>query len=210
MAFRSQVLVLVGVLAAAITLPVLAQDQKAPPTRIRGTIEAAGLTNNPQSISVLTRDGSHQTLGLTDATRYSAVKAMKLSDIKQGSFIGSAGKPGPNGQIEALEVVVFPEEARGTGEGHYDWDLLPGSSMTNATVSAVVSGKSGRDLDLTYKGGSAKLKVPENVPVVTFVPASAKDLKAGLAVFVLATPAADGKLTAARIMLEKDGVKPPM
>jgi hypothetical protein len=210
MAFRSQVLVLAGVLAAAITLPVLAQDQKAPPMRIRGTIDAANVSSTPQTISVTTRDGAHQTLGLTDATRYSAVKAMKLSDIKQGSFIGSAGKPGPNGQIEALEVVVFPEEARGTGEGHYDWDLLPGSSMTNATVSAVVSGKSGRDLDLTYKGGSAKLKVPENVPVVTFVPASAKDLKAGLAVFVLATPAADGKLTAARIMLEKDGVKPPM
>jgi hypothetical protein len=209
MSFRSQVLV-AGVLAAAIALPVLAQDQKAPPMRIRGTIDAASVGNNPQIISITTRDGARQTLGLTDATRYSAVKAMKLSDIKKGSFIGSAGKPGANGQIEALEVVVFPEEARGTGEGHYDWDLLPGSSMTNATVSAVVSGKSGRDLDLTYKGGSAKLKVPENVPVVTFVPASAKDLKAGLAVFVLATPAADGKLTAARIMLEKDGVKPPM
>ncbi|RXZ38447.1 hypothetical protein D9O50_02635 [Oxalobacteraceae bacterium CAVE-383] len=209
MSFRSQVLLgafAAAVAAAAVVLPAQAQEQKAQPMRIRGTIDA----NNPQSISVTTRDGGHQTLALTDATRYSAVKAMKLSDIKQGSFIGSAGKPGPNGQIEALEVVVFPEEARGTGEGHYDWDLLPGSSMTNATVSAVVSGKSGRDLDLTYKGGSAKLKVPENVPVVTFVPASAKDLQPGLAVFVMAVPAADGKLTAARVLMEKDGVKPPM
>jgi hypothetical protein len=208
MTFRSKVLLGAFALAVSsvVALPVLAQEQKAQPMRLRGTIDAA----TPQSITITTRDGAHQNLALTDATRYSAVKAMKLSDIKQGSFIGSAGKPGPNGQIEALEVVVFPEEARGTGEGHYDWDLLPGSSMTNATVSAVVSGKSGRDLDLSYKGGSAKLKVPENVPVVTFVPAGAKDLKPGLAVFVMAVPAADGKLTAARVMMEKDGVKPPM
>lgn len=204
MAFRSKLLF--GVLTISLALPVLAQDQKLPPQRIRGTIDATSAT----TLTVTTRDGVHQTIALADTTRYSAVKALKMSAIKKGSFIGSAGKPGPNGEIEAMEVVVFPEEARGTGEGHYDWDLLPGSSMTNATVSAIVSSNNGRDLDLTYKGGSAKLKVPKNVPVVTFVPATAKDLKAGLAVFIVATPATDGKLTAARIMVEKDGVKPPM
>jgi hypothetical protein len=204
MSFRSQVLL--GTLAVAVAFPVLAQDQNAKPVRVRGTIDSS----SAQSISVTTKDGAHQTLALTDATKYSAVKAMKMSDIKKGSFIGSAGKPAANGKIEALEVVVFPEEARGTGEGHYDWDLLPGSSMTNATVSAVVSGKTGRDLDLNYKGGTAKLIVPKNVPVVTFVPATAKDLKPGLAVFAMATPGADGSMTVARIVMEKNGVKPPM
>lgn len=204
MSLRSTIFL--GVLTAAFTLPVFAQDQKAPPQRIRGTIDASNAT----TLTLTTREGTHQTIALNDKTRYSAVKALKMSAIKKGSFIGTAGKPGANGEIEAMEVVVFPEEARGTGEGHYDWDLMPGSSMTNATVSAVVSGNNGRDLDLTYKGGSAKVKVPKDVPVVTFVPASTKDLKAGLATFVIATPDAAGKLTAARIILEKDGVKPPM
>jgi hypothetical protein len=204
MSLRSKILL--SVFVAAFTLPALAQDQKAPPVRIRGTID----TTDAATLTVTTRNGAHQTLALTGTTRYSSVVALKMSAIKKGSFIGSAGKPGANGEIEAMEVVVFPEALRGTGEGHYDWDLLPGSSMTNATVSAVVTGKTGRDLDLTYKGGTAKLKVPKDTPVVTFVPASAKDLKAGLAVFVVATPATDGTLTAARIVLEKDGVKPPM
>jgi hypothetical protein len=204
MSLRSRIVL--TVLMAAIALPVFAQAPKASPVRIRGVIDVS----DAQSISVKTRDGSKQILALTDATRYSAVKALKLSDIKQGSFIGSAGKPGADGKIDALEVVVFPEEARGTGEGHYDWDLLPGSSMTNATVSAVVSGKSGRDLNLTYKGGATTLLVADNVPVVTFVPAVAADLKPGLAVFIVAAPGGDGKLAAARIVLEKDGVKPPM
>lgn len=204
MSFGSKILL--SVLTIAFTLPAFAQDQKMPPQRIRGTIDATDAT----SVTLTTREGAHQTIALTGATSYSTVKALKMSAIKKGSFIGSAGKPGPNGEIEAMEVVVFPEEARGTGEGHYDWDLLPGSSMTNATVSAVVSGNSGRDLELSYKGGSAKLKVPKDVPVVTFVPASTKDLKAGLAIFIVASAAADGKLTAARIVVEKDGVKPPM
>jgi hypothetical protein len=204
MSFRSQVLL--GVFAAAVAFPVFAQSQKAPPLRIRGTVEAS----SAGSLSVTTRDGVHQSLALTDATRYSAVKALPLSAIKQGSFIGSAGKPGPDGKIEALEVVVFPEEARGSGEGHYDWDLLPGSSMTNATVSAIVSGNAGRDLDLTYQGKTIKINVPKNVPVVTFVPSGAQEVKPGMAVFVVATRAEDGKLTAARVVHEKDGVKPPM
>lgn len=205
MSIRSQVWLGALAVAAAsvIALPAQAQQQ----VRVRGTIAAV---NGSQGITVTGRDGAPQTLALTDATRYSAVKALKMADIKKGSFIGTAGKPGPNGQIEALEVVVFPEEARGTGEGHYDWDLLPGSSMTNATVTALVSGKSGQDLDLSYKGGSAKVKVPANAPVVTFVPAAAGDLKPGLAVFAVATASPDGKLTAGRVVLEKDGVKPPM
>lgn len=123
--------------------------------------------------------------------------SLKIADIKQNSFVGLAGKPGPNGQIEALEVVVFPEEARGTGEGHGDWDLLPGSSMTNGTVTTLVSGKSCQDLELSYKGGAARVKVP----VLTFVPAAAGGLKTRLAIFTVSTASPDGKLSAARIVL---------
>jgi len=189
----------------AIALPMLAAAQNSPPVRIRGTVEAA----DAASVRVQTREGNQVTLAIGSGTRYSAVKALDLSAITSGSFIGTAGKPGPNGSVEAIEVLVFPEEARGSGEGHYDWDLLPGSSMTNATVAAAVSGNNGRDLDLVYQGKSIKVHVPQGVPVVTFALATQQDVKPGLAVFIVASRVADG-MNAARIVVEKDGVKPPM
>lgn len=192
-------------LASMLVLPLLSQAQNAAPSRIRGTV--VGVSGG--DVEVATREGKNLKLHLSDATRYSSVKPLDMSAIKQGSFIGTAGKPTANGGIEALEVVVFPEEARGSGEGHYAWDLLPGSSMTNATVSAVVSGNSGRDLDLVYQGKSIKISVPKDVPVVTIVPATLQDVKPGLTVFVVATRAGDD-WTAGRIVVEKDGVKPPM
>ena len=57
--------------------------------------------------------------------------------VKPGAFLGIASAPGPNGTEQAREVVVFPEAARGTGEGSYPWDLPGGgaSKMTNGTVN---------------------------------------------------------------------------
>lgn len=204
MSLRTKLLMSTAILTIA--LPILASAQSSPPpVRIRGTVDAV----DANSVRVQTREGKQLTLAIGGSTRYSAVKALDLSAITSGSFIGTAGKPGPNGSVEALEVLVFPEEARGTGEGHYDWDLLPGSSMTNATVSAAVSGNNGRDLDLVYQGKSIKVHVPVGVPVVTFAAATQQDVKPGLAVFIVANRVADG-MSAARIVVEKDGVKPPM
>jgi len=136
--------------------------------------------------------------------------AVKPSDIKPGSFIGTAATTGTDGKLTATEVVVFPESARGTGEGHYAWDLGPNSSMTNANVDTVVEGTSGRDLKLSYKGGNNVVTVPQNVPIVTFAPAARTDLTPGKKVFVVATPAAQGTFVAQRVVVEKDGVAPPM
>jgi hypothetical protein len=82
--------------------------------------------------------------------------------------------------------------------------------MTNANVDAVVEGTSGRDLKLSYKGGSKTVTVPANVPVVTFAPATRSDLTPGKKVFVVATPAQPGAFVAQRVVVEKDGVVPPM
>ena len=68
----------------------------------------------------------------------------------------------------------------------------------------------GRDLKLSYKGGSNSVVVPENVPIVTFLPAARTDLTAGKKVFVVAAPGKDGEYAAQRIVVEKDGVAPPM
>ncbi len=189
-----------------LSLTSAAFSQTAAPTRLRGKVDAI----DSQTITMTTREGNVLKLALTKDTTYSYVKAMQMSDIKSGSFIGAAGKPGKDGAIEALEVVVFPEERRGTGEGHYAWDLLPESSMTNATVAAVTQGTSGQDLNLVYKDGSKKVTVPKGTPIVTIVNGQSADVKAGLPVFIVAVPREGGEFTASRIVVGKDGVAPPM
>jgi pimeloyl-ACP methyl ester carboxylesterase len=173
--------------------------------QVRGQIEAVG----DSVISVLTREGQHLQLAVDRTTRYSAVRPLDADAIKPGTYIGTAGTPAADG-VTALEVMVYREERRGTGEGHHDWDLVPGSSMTNATVTAVTPIAGGRNLDLTYQGQHIKLTLPEDAPVVTFAPADGSDLKIGAAIFAVAAPAADGRLTAVSLSIEKDGVKPPM
>lgn len=187
-----------------------AQSPAAKPERIRGDIVSfAGNT-----LKVHRRSGETVTIDMTDASRVNAVRAMQLSDIKPGSYVGAAAMPGPDGKLTAKEVVVFPEAARGMGEGHYAWDLGANSTMTNANVDTIVQGTSGRDLKLSYKGGNNTVNVPANAPVVTLTPATRDELTAGKKVFVVATPESGGgnagRYAGQFIVVEKDGVVPPM
>ena len=116
----------------------------------------------------------------------------------------------PGGELRALEVLVFPEAMRGAGEGHYPWDLEAGSMMTNGTVTGAVEATSGRELSLAFKGGNNKIMVPPGTPIVTFAPAERTDLKPEAPVFFSATKNAEGKLSASRVTVGKDGVAPPM
>jgi hypothetical protein len=115
----------------------------------------------------------------------------------------------------ALEVLVFPEAARGSNEGHYPWDLQPESMMTNATVSTVAASSDGQTLKLDFKDkagvvGTQTIKVKPGTPVVTFLPGTQADAKVGAKVFVGASKAADGTLSAGRLNVGKDGLTPPM
>ncbi|WP_322106893.1 hypothetical protein [Paraburkholderia sp. J41] len=196
----------VTVAAMAFAGAALAQTPNAKPARIRGDI--VSLDGN--TLKVHRRSGDTVSIDLASNVPVSAVKAMQLSDIKPGSFVGTAATTGTDGKLTATEVVVFPEAARGTGEGHYAWDLGPNSTMTNANVDTVVQGTDGRNLKLSYKGGSNQVTVPPNVPIVTFTPASRTDLAPGKQVFVVAMPASQGAYTAQRVVVEKNGVVPPM
>ena len=197
-----------GVTLAALAFAsvALAQTPAVKPSRIRGEV----VSLNGDVLQVHRRSGDTVSINVAPTVGISAVKAMQLADIKPGSFIGTAATTGTDGKLTATEVVVFPESARGTGEGHYAWDLGPNSSMTNANVDTVVEGTSGRDLKLSYKGGNNVVTVPQNVPIVTFAPAARTDLTPGKKVFVVATPAAQGTFVAQRVVVEKDGVAPPM
>jgi hypothetical protein len=192
--------------SAAVTSSAFAQAPAAKVTRIRGAI----VSLNGDTLVVHRNSGDTVSVALAPTLVVGAVKNIKLTDIKPGSFIGTAATTGVDGKMTATEVHVFDESARGTGEGHRAFDLGPNSTMTNANVDTVVTSTNGRVLQLSYKGGTNTVTVPENVPVVAFIPASRADLTAGKKVIVTATSAPGGAYDTQRILVEKNGVVPPM
>jgi hypothetical protein len=185
----------------------MAWSQDAPPVRVRGTIERI---ESPVFV-VKSRDGAELKIVLAEnAVAVGVVKAT-LADIKPGLFVGIAAMPQPDGTQRALEVLIFPEAMRGTGEGHYPWDLQPKSTMTNANVEQVVTGVDGHTLTVKYKDGDKKIIVPPDVPIVTFAPGDKADLRPGTKIFIGASKKLpDGTLQAARVNYGKDGLTPPM
>jgi hypothetical protein len=175
-------------------------------SRIRGTVASLDGT----ALTVTTRDGSEQKIALaSDAAVLGLVKS-SLSDIKSGAFIGVTGMPQADGSQKAVEVHIFPEKARGTGEGFRPWDLRPNSTMTNATVAEQVVGNDGQSLLLKYKDGEKKIVVDTDTPVVSFVDGDRADLKPGAKVIVFVTREGDGTLSSKRIAVGRDGLTPPM
>lgn len=177
-----------------------------PPARIRGSIEK--LDGN--MLHIKSREGEQVDVRLADNVNVAAVVKASLADIKPGTFVGVAAMNGPNGTLRALEVLIFPDAMKGSNEGHYGWDLLPESTMTNATVADTATKVEGQTLTLKYKDGEKTIVVPDGVPVVTFAPGTRDDLKPGAGVFIGAAPKqADGVRQAARVNVGR-GINPPM
>ena len=179
--------------------------QPAPTMRLRGTIEKVDAT----SVVVKERNGETMTVALPDNLTVSEVLPLDPAAIQSGKFIGTAAMPGADGTLAALEVLVFPEAARGSNEGHSPWDLQPGSTMTNATVTAVTPAAKGRSMTLRYKDGEKTIFVPDGIPVVTLQPGDRSLLVPGARVIVTAQNR-DGKPTALRITAGRNGFAPPM
>ena len=199
---RAALLVLVPFFAT----PAAGQTQ--PHAVARATIES----DSPDGGSLVarTRSGQDQTIKLSDKTAVTLVLPATLADVKPGAFIGVAALPGDNGALKAMEVHVFPEAMRGTGEGHRPFDLAPGSTMTNGAVEGRVDGVSGATLTVTYNGGKQVIAVDPNTPIVSFAPGARTDLKVGAAVVARGPREADGTIDAVRILVGKDGLVPPL
>ena len=181
--------------------------QKAPvPTRVRGTIESV----SGDTIQVKSRTGEDVKLRIAPDVSVSGITKISLADIKAGSFVGATTVPGPDGANNAVEVHVFPESMRGTGEGSRPYDLKPNSSMTNATVSESVVGNDGHTLLVKYKDGEKKVFVPDNAPVVTFVPGDKGELKPGAQVVAFMKQLPDGSFETNRVSVGLNGLTPPM
>jgi len=173
--------------------------------RIRGTIESV---EGPVYV-VKNRDGAELKLTVTDNPLFVAISPSTMADIKPGMFVGSAGMMQADGTQKAIEVHIFPESMRGTGEGHYDWDLKPQSKMTNANVEQTVAGVDGQILSVKYKDGEKKLLVTPETIVVTYVPGSKDDLKPGTRIFVAAAKKQpDGTVQTPRITYGRNGAGP--
>ena len=192
-------------MVAASTLYAIAQ-QPPSPSRVRGTIESV----DDDVLSVKSRSGEDVKLHMTPDMRVVGITKISLSDIKVGSFIGTTTVPGPDGMPTAVEVHVFPEEMRGTGEGSRPYDLRPNSTMTNATVAESVVGNDGHTLLVKYKDGEKKVVVTPDTPVVTYVPADKSDLKAGAKVIAFMKKLPDGSFETNRVSVGRDGLTPPM
>ena len=192
------------VMVAASTIYAVAQ-QPPSPSRVRGTIEAV----DGDMLAVKSRAGEDVKLHMTGDIRVVGITKIALTDIKVGSFIGTTTVPGPDGANNAVEVHVFPEDMRGTGEGSRPYDLKPNSSMTNATVESVV-GNDGHTLNIKYKDGEKKVLVSPETPVVTYVPADKSDLKPGAKVIAFMKKLPDGSFETNRVSVGRDGLTPPM
>jgi len=198
--------------AGIAALPLLARPglaQLAPTTRIHGTI--TGLTDN--MLAVRTTGGDAVSIAFGPGTPITGVTAASLADIKPGDFVGTAARPGPDGTLVALEVHIFPESMRGSGEGHRPFNMGPQSTMTNGTVgsdSADVSSVSGRSITVKYAGGEKTVLVPPDVPVVRFEPGTLAMLAPGAQVSITASEATGGVLSAVRIAVGEAGVTPPV
>jgi len=195
-------LVFIVLCSAAFAAPAFAEN-----VRVRATIEQI----DGRVLHVKDRGGEKLRVRLADGARVTGLKKISLADIEPGTFVGSAAVPSADGNLIALEVHLFPESMRGTGEGHRPFDLQPNSTMTNATVSDAVMGKDGKTLTVKYKGGEKKIVVPPAAPVVTYVPGSVNDLKPGVQIVVSGgMRAADGTIEASRVNYGQDGLTPPM
>jgi hypothetical protein len=197
------------ILSAAFVVAATAALAQAPAdmVRVRGTVQSV----DGSTLTVKSRDGADLKIKLADNPVIRTVTAKTVADVKQGLFVGITAMPQPDGTQKAVEIHIFPEAARGTGEGHRPWDLMPGSTMTNANVDSEVAISDGKKLVLKYKDGDKTFIVPDNIKVVMFAPGTAADVKPGAKIFIVAAKKLpDGTLEAPGATVSSGGVDPPM
>ena len=196
----------IAIFAAAVSFAAIAQAPVDNTVRIRGTVEKL----DGQMLAVKARDGSSMHVKLADNYAVMGIAKAGVADIDSGKFIGTTTVGERDGALIALEVHIFPESMRGTGEGHRDWDLRPNSKMTNASVANMVAMGKDKVMTVQYKGGEKKILVNDSTVVVTYQPVERSELKPGAAVFLVSARQPDGSLTAARVNVGLKGQVPPM
>ena len=191
---------LVSILAAVVFAVSVAHAQT--PMRIRGIITSV----EGNTLAVKSRDGVDLNVALADNLTVAVAQSARFEDIKVGDYVGTTTTAGSNGDEVAIEVhYLAPTVAPGQATS----DLVPEAKMTNANVQTAVVATNGYELTLQIPGGTQKVVVPSTTPIVRTVPGARSDLRAGEYVFVSAQKAPDGAITAQRVQVSRDGVRPP-
>jgi hypothetical protein len=173
--------------------------------RLRGVIEGV----NGKTLMARSDKGDQLKLNLAEKMLVVDVVKASMAEIKEGSFIGSGAMPQPDGSQKAIEVHIFPESMRGTGEGFRPWDGAPNSTMTNGTVGNAVTAVEGPVITVKYKDGEKKIIVTPEVPIVRYEIGDMSGLKPGVAFTVVrATKKPDGSFDIDRINVGRDGLVP--
>ena len=197
--------IVVGVICAlAVTIGMASAQDK--PVRVRGAIEQM----DGQMMTIKARDGETLKVKLADDGKVVALVKASMADIRPGSFVGSTAMPEQDGSWKAVEVHIFLESMRGTGEGDRPYDYKPKSTMTNGTVDASVAKVNGATMTLKYKEGEKKINITPETVIVMYASGSKDELKPGAKIYIPgATKQADGTLTTGRVNVGRD-VAPPM
>jgi hypothetical protein len=194
-------------LAAAAACLAAAQAAAQPTTlHIRGQVTAL----DGQMLVVSTREGEPARITLAPNYQVLEVYAVEPSALEAGRDIGVVGERQPDSSLRALAVLLYPRGSRGTTEGHFPWDLTPQSTMTNATIRSTVASAAGRELTVIYRAEQARIVIPQGVPIVTYRPAPRTMLQRGVNVFLTGAQLDDNTLTAARVLVGRAGLIPPM
>src|SRR6185369_5438659 len=190
----------------ALTLATAARAQQPPAQpqqHVRGDVVA--LTGD--TLEVKSRAGQDLKLKLPADAKVASVEKADLGSIGEGLFVGTTAVPQQDGTLRAVEVHLFPDSMRGTGEGHRPWDLQPGSTMTNATITAIKPGANDRTMTLRYKDGEKTIRVPNGVPIVTVKPVDRSLMIPGAKVIVT-QQVRDGQAVATRAVVGRNGFAP--
>ncbi len=198
-------LLIATMLTSTLMMAGASQAEDGKPIRVRGAITAV----EGDMLKVHSNRNEDLQVHLTNDTQVRGVTLAQVSDIKPGSYVGSAAVPQADGTLKALEVHVFAPEMAGTGDGHRAFDLGKDSTMTNGSVGDLVT-SNGRTITVNYKGGQKKIVIPDDVPIVSLAPGGRSLLKPGVKIVLQAQPAADGVLSALSISAGENGVTPPM
>jgi hypothetical protein len=205
-----------AVLLAAAVAQVSAGVAQDKPYGVRGTLVAV----DDQVLTLMNDDEETFEVALTEDTGAFAASPAEWSDIRPGQFVGITSVESGTQRV-ALEVHIFAEDLRGTGEGHYPWDLIEQPNMmTNANVAEVKEvSPAERQLRLTYKEaegedaaqGEQVITVPDFVEVVHLAKSEDPGLFVpGRGVFALVRDSEQGPPAAVAVAVGVGGAVPPM
>jgi hypothetical protein len=173
--------ILIAVTALALAGAAAAQPA-APPniSRAEGLVTAM----SDSDITLAEADGKTETIKLVPGWSVSVSKAISVSEIVPGSYLGTTNHAKPDGTGTSTEVHVSPPGVKGPG---VDFVMVAGTdtTMTNGVVATVVKSDGGQVLEINYGSGVRKVTVPPGTPIVLTTQGDRATVKAGAKVRVV-------------------------